>query len=261
MSIITNKITSLLTLAVTLAAFSGTLLASPLAGAQSPDASDGPIEMSDDGSAVDVPAARPVQKRTSGTPEVGRKAAQKYMGPHNAPQADSRSSGGGGITQLGPDDHYLAIHFGGYVSDNGYRWGNYDKETNVGDGTIGLTYRIGEWKNSMDLAMRVDYSGYSLKGGGAPTKISFLPVITFPDAASRFPLYFGIGLGLGIFTHNVNSESALSVDYQLLLGARFFEVFGNMGFFVEAGMKNHFLILSDGQFNGTFVAAGPVFTF
>lgn len=249
-------------------AFSATLAALTFsvssAIAQQPDASSGPIEISDDGSVVDapVPATRP--KKSGGAPQVGRSAAQKYMGPHNAPQgpdsAQAASSRGVG-NQIGQDDHYLAIHFGGFISDKAYNWGNRDRENDIGDATIGLTYRIGEWRNSMDLAVRVDYQGYGLAGGGAPSKLSFMPLITFPDASSRFPLYFGVGIGLGIFTHNVNSESALSLDYQLLAGARFFEVFNNMGFFVEAGIKNHVLLLSDGQFNGTFIAAGPVFTF
>jgi hypothetical protein len=243
---------------------SGVLLLSSFAQAQSPEPSAGPIEISDDGSAVDAPAEpAPRAQKRGGAPVVGRRAAQKYMGPHNAPQEDGteRASSGPIGSQLGQDDHYLAIHFGGFISDNAYNWGNRSRESDIGDATIGLTYRVGEWRNSMDLAVRIDYSGYGLAGGGSPSKLSFLPVITFPDASSRFPLYFGVGLGLGVFTHNVNDESALSVDYQLLLGARFFEVFQNTGFFIEAGIKNHFLILSDGQFNGTFVAAGPVFTF
>ena len=233
------------------------------ARAQQPDSSDGPIEMSDDGASVDAPAPSRSPKRSTGTPRVGRSAAQKYMGPHNAPSESSQESTSSRSVgnQIGQDDHYLAVHFGGFISDKAYNWGNRDRENDVGDATIGVTYRVGEWRNSMDLAVRVDYTGYGLAGGGAPSKLSFLPLITFPDASSRFPLYFGVGLGLGVFTHNVNSESALSLDYQLVAGARFFEVFNNMGFFLEAGIKNHVLILSDGQFNGTFIAAGPVFTF
>lgn len=237
------------------------IFSSNLALAQSPDASDGPIEMSDDSSAVVVPsrARKNVTTPPPNTP-VGRKAAQKYMGSHNSPENSEERSRETG-SQLGQDDHYLAIHLGGFISDKAYNWGAFDNETDVGDATVGLTYRVGEWRNSMDLAVRVDYQGYGLKGGGSPSKISFLPVITFPDSSSRFPLYFGIGIGLGIFTHNVHDESALSIDYQIVGGARFFEVIGNTGFFIEAGLKNHFMILSDGQFNGTFVAAGPVFTF
>lgn len=229
--------------------------------AVSAHAQGGPIEMNDDGPIIEssstttTTTTRPAPGATPPKGSVvGRKAAQKYMGPHDAPTGTEAGS------QMGPGDHYLAVHVGGYISDNSYRWGTKDNQSDVGDATIGVTYRVGEWQHSMDLALRVDYSAYGLDDGTAG-KLSFLPMITFPDASSKFPLYLGAGIGLGVFTKQIDRESALSLDYQLVLGARFFEVVGNTGFFVEAGVKNHLLLLSDGQFNGTFVAVGPVFTF
>ena len=56
-------------------------------------------------------------------------------------------------------------------------------------------------------------------------------------------------------------ESSLSLDYQLIAGARIFDVFENTGFLIETGMKNHVHLLSDGQFNGVFLTVGSVFTF
>ncbi|HVK61997.1 MAG TPA: hypothetical protein VM432_10620, partial [Bdellovibrionales bacterium] len=92
--------------------------------------------------------------------------------------------------------------------------------------------------------------------------ISFLPVITFPDSAAKFPLYFGAGLGIGIFTSNLGGqESSLALEYQLLAGARIFDLFRNVGFFAETGLKNHLFLASDGQYNGFFVSMGPAFTF
>jgi hypothetical protein len=193
-------------------------------------------------------------------PTTGKKAAQKYMGisareTANEPGYERRPN------SFGPSDtHYLAIHAGAYVSDDAYRWGGTDRATDVGTWNAGVTYRVGEWVNSMDLCFRMDFSAFDLPAGKA-TKISVLPVILFPDANSRFPLYFGGGLGAGIMTKQLNDESVLTLDYQLLLGTRFFDVFGSTGFFVEAGVKNHINLLSDGQFNGTFISAGTVFTF
>jgi len=214
-------------------------------------AQGGPIEMDDS-----APVATPPPKvKSSGTPVVGRRAAEKYMGPNAGAPAPVL-----GQPVVNSNDHYLAIHIGEYVSDNAYRWGSNDNQSNVGDATVGVTYRMGEWVNSMDLAIRLDYSAFGLQDGTAG-KLSFMPMVTFPDASSRFPLYLGAGLGLGIFTKQISQESALSLDYSLVLGARFFEVFANTGFFVEAGLKNSLFLLTDGQFNGTFVAVGPVFTF
>lgn len=230
--------------------FTMTVAFATLARAQSLDDNQGPVDVSE-------PNARP---------QVGRKAAGKYMGQKGATNAGENAAPQVTHTparhpaSAGPSDHYLAVHVGSFISDNTYAWGTPSTQTNVGNWNVGVTYRMGEWHNSMDLGLRVDLQSFGLHEGRA-TKLSFVPVITFPDAGAKFPLYFGGGVGFGVFTQQLTSESPLSLDYQLFAGVRFFDVLQNTGFFVEAGLKNHFLVLSDGQFNGTFAALGCVFTF
>ena len=234
--------------------FALALFSAPKAYSQSiDDASEGAIELPDE-----EPSAYPEKEATP----TGRKAAEKYMAPRKSTRSRNISgvgSGGGGGSR-GGGDHFLAVHLGMMVTDNAYKWGGRDSSGNVGKWNAGVTYRVGEWVNSMDLNVRIDVQRFQLDEGNA-TKLSFLPVITFPDASSKFPLYFGIGAGLGVFAQQISNESALAFDYQLIAGARFFDIFDNTGFFVEAGMKNHAHLLSDGQFNGSFVALGAVFTF
>lgn len=205
-------------------------------------------------------------------PKVGRQAAAKYMSPQRPDQkdeagnesGDESSDQGAGVRSRGPAgtsaDHYLALHFGWFVSDNSYKWGVPENQNNVGRWNLGVTYRMGEWVNSMDLLIRFDVSRFVLAEGGV-TKFSFLPLITFPDASSRFPLYFGAGAGLGFFGTQLAGESSLALDYQLLAGARFFNIWDLTGLFIEGGIKNHLHILSDGQYNGTFITTGLLFTF
>ncbi len=190
-------------------------------------------------------------------PHVGRQPASKYFEKQREPATAAAESAS---ADVGPSDHYLALHIGTYTSSQAYEWGKHGKEEDVGGTDIGLTYRIGEWHNSMDMNVRVEFEEYKV-ADQKPTKLSFLPLITFPDATSKFPLYFGAGIGLGIFTKQIPEESPLSLDYQLVAGARFFNVFENTGFFLESGLKNHLLITSSGQLNGVFVAGGAVFTF
>lgn len=184
-------------------------------------------------------------------PEVGRAAAAKYF-QKRAPSQENAT--------MGPEDHYLALHVGAYTSSQAYEWGRHGKEENVGGTDVGVTYRVGEWQNSMDLNVRIEFEEYKV-ADEKPTKLSFMPLITFPDASSKFPLYFGAGAGLGVFMNQIKEESSLSLDYQVVAGARFFNVFENTGFFIESGLKNHLLITSSGQLNGVFVAAGALFTF
>lgn len=183
-------------------------------------------------------------------PVVGRDAAARYFQKRDPAQNYGS----------GPSDHYLAIQLGRYMNSQSYDWGKNGQQDDVGGNSVGVTYRVGEWQNSMDLNLRIDYAEFDLPGEN-PQKLSFMPLLTFPDAGSRFPLYFGAGVGLGVFFKQASSKSAISLDYQLVLGARFFDIFENTGFFIEAGLKNHIHLLSSGQFNGTFLSGGLVFTF
>jgi hypothetical protein len=158
-----------------------------------------------------------------------------------------------------PLDHYLGIHFGGFVSSETWKWGTQSSQEGVGRMTAGVTYRMDEW-NKMDVLIRGDFTTFRLTDGDA-TKFSFLGSIIFPEASSRFPLYFGAAAGPGVFFKQLAGKSPLSIDYQLFAGARFFNVFEDLGFTLEGGWKNHLHLLSDGQMNGTFVALGMVFTF
>lgn len=190
---------------------------------------------------------------------VGSKAASKYF--ERSEKSEKKRS-----TASGPADHYLAIHLGFFLDSDAYNWGvdnngnNYTHADDPGKMNIGVTYRMGEWTSSMDLNLRADFQTYEL-GKDKPFKLSIMPLITFPDSNSQFPLYFGAGIGPGIFFKQVSQESAISIDYTLLAGARMFDVIENTGFFLEFGLKNHLLLLSDGQFNGVFIATGALFTF
>jgi len=208
------------------------------------------IEVNDEGEAVKEAPARPR--------EVGKGAAQEYF-----QQRKKNSNPSTSATQRAPAQgaapRYLALHIGTYFDEDAYKWGRGDLD-DIGKLNAGVSYRIGEWVNSMDLLVRADFSTWDLDEGNA-LKMSLLPVIVFPDASSKFPLYFGAGAGVGVFFKQIRKESALSFDYQLLLGARFFDVLETMGFFIEAGMKNHIHLLSDGQYNGVFVTIGVLFNF
>lgn len=205
-------------------------------------AAQGQVEIREDGSSA--PA------------RVGREAARDYFVDRQRPAArpiDRQPAAAGGAPR------YLGLHIGTYIDDKAYKWAVPFSE-DVGKLNAGVSYRVGEWVNSMDLLFRADFTSYELATGRA-LKMSLLPLVTFPDVSSGFPLYFGAGAGLGIFFKQVSKESVLSLDYQLLAGARFFNIIDNIGFNIEAGIKNHMHLLSDGQFNGIFLTVGTVFNF
>lgn len=182
-------------------------------------------------------------------PVVGREAAAPYFGEESRP-----------ARVAGPRDHYMVLHIGKLVNSNAWNWGQKGRQKDVGAATIGVTYRIGEWKGLTDTLIRLDFNEYDIKGQ-KPQKLSFLPMIMFPDAISEFPLYFGAGLGPGVFFKQVGGEASITLDYQMVVGMRFFDVFESVGFSVESGLKNHIQLGDDGQLNSSFFALGAVFTF
>lgn len=184
-------------------------------------------------------------------PRVGRGAAAKYLTPPppEKPQQATRAA----------QDNMLMILVGPYVDSVSYAWKGSDKRTKIGTSSYGITYLFEQW-NSVDVNFRADFTEYKIDDENF-LKLSLLPLWTFPLMESRFPLYFGLGAGMGVFFKQVQDESNLSLDYQLVAGVRVPDLLGTSGFALEFGLKNHLHLLSDGQFNGTFLNVGAVFTF
>lgn len=197
----------------------------------------------------------------AGAPLVGKKAAAKYFqakGDNNSYEATPPRFPTS-IESLGSDDHFMAIGVSSYTSSKAYKW-KINNEEDVGKSGLDMTYRLTQEYQLFDEVIRVSYNTYRPAGDKA-SKMSFLYGLTFPDATSRFPLYFGIAAGPGIFFKQLDGESTIALDYQMFLGLRLFNLFESTGFFVEGGIKNHLHLTSDGQLNGTYVSAGAIFTF
>jgi hypothetical protein len=184
--------------------------------------------------------------RSAFAQEVGRKAAEKYF------QEDTKK-----VQTVG--DNLLMLYLGKYVNSQAYDWGSSSETSDAGTANYGVTYLFDDW-HGLDLNIRMDFSEYNIANSRA-VKLALLPLWTFPRADTRFPLYFGLGGGIGIFLQQLNNKSNLSFDYQLVMGARFMDLTPGFGAFVEFGLKNHLHILTNGQFNGTAFSAGAVFTF
>lgn len=204
-------------------------------------------------------------------PKVGKGVAAKYFQSNhqvkNKSQEYSQNSSDddsdrrpSSIEALSDQEHYLAIGLGVFTQTDSYNWGQSSKETDVGKVGIDMTYRLAQEGVLFDRALRVSYNEFKPVNEHT-SKLSFMYAMTLPDAGSKFPLYFGLAAGPGVFLKQLSGESSLSLDYQLFLGLRLFNLFEKTGFYVEGGMRNHLLLTTDGQLNGTFISAGAVFTF
>lgn len=196
-------------------------------------------------------------------PKVGRAAAAKYFqaqGKSANDTYDYEARRPSSVEALGVGEHFLAVGIGSFSQTDAYKWGQDAKQEDVGKFGVDMTYRLTPDSTLFDQALRVSYNEFKPVGQHV-SKLSFMYALTLPDAGSQFPLYFGVAAGPGIFLKQLDGESSLSLDYQLFLGLRLFNVFEKVGFYVEGGMRNHLQLTSDGQLNGTFISAGAVFTF
>lgn len=196
-------------------------------------------------------------------PKVGRSAAAKYFQTQNKSEeyvAEQPQRSPSSVEALSDQEHYLAVGLGSFTQTDSYNWGSSSKEEEIGTYGIDMTYRLTQEGYLFDQALRVSYNEFK-PVKERTSKLSFMYAMTLPDAGSKFPLYFGLAAGPGVFMKQLEGESSLSFDYQLFLGLRLFNVFEKTGFYIEGGMRNHLLITSDGQLNGTFISAGAVFTF
>lgn len=180
--------------------------------------------------------------------EVGRGAAAKYL---------SRETGEPITKSHG--ENFLMLLAGPYVNSASYAWKGSDKRTGIARNSYGVTYLFDQWHN-IDTNIRIDFTDFQIDDDRL-LKMSLMPLWTFPMVETKFPLYFGIGAGLGVFFKQVEQESNISLDYQLVTGLRFPDLLENAGFVVEFGMKNHVHVLSDGQLNATALSIGVVFSF
>ncbi|MBC7752726.1 MAG: hypothetical protein H7Z71_00715 [Moraxellaceae bacterium] len=201
----------------------------------------------------------------AGAPKVGRTAAARYFqlekqaerrGTASADDDSSSSSYSGKRLQ----DHFMALGFGTFSDGTAYNWAHNGKEEKIGKWGADLTYRFAEQEYLFDESLRISYNQYRPAEQDS-SKLSLLYAITFPEAASKFPIYFGGAAGLGVYLKQIDQESLISFDYQLYLGLRAFNLFDSVGFYVEGGLRNHLHITSDGQFNGTFLSLGTIFNF
>lgn len=189
-------------------------------------------------------------------PVVGRKAAAKWLAKNDSTEPTREPVEEVKQAKIGED--LLMLSLGSFINSKSYNWGGGDYDS-IGRLSYGVTYVFGEW-SKFDVSFRMDFNDYSVNDQRA-NKLSLIPILTFPQANRKFPLYFGLGLGLGVYFVQLPRESNVSMDYQLLMGARFQDVYENLGFFMELAIKNHLNLTSSGQFNGSALTAGVVFSF
>ncbi len=153
------------------------------------------------------------------------------------------------------------IHMSGFLNSTSHSWGSDGRAEDMGRFNFGLTHFRGPSEWIGDVAIRTEFTTYRV-GERQPVKLAALPMLFYPEWTDEFPIYFGLGVGLGIMFNAPKNESAFTFEYQVSLGLKFDKLFSSYegwGFFLEGGIKNHLSLLSKGEFDGEYIAAGVSF--
>src|SRR4051794_1316124 len=94
----------------------------------------------------------PVQQ----APGSGKDKAKQYF---QSRKNERGATQGAAALDPAATPHLLALHLGGFFQGQSYQWGDNEKQ-GAGRFNGGVTYRVGEWVNSMDLSIRAEYTSY-----------------------------------------------------------------------------------------------------
>ena len=159
---------------------------------------------------------------------------------------------------LSRGSHMMSLYYAPFLENRTYAWGK-KGQTHLHH-SLGFTYLIQASPSLWDFNLRSEMSFYRVENKKI-SKLSIFPLLTLPEVATAFPIYFGLGVGPGFFFEQIGEESYLSLDYQILVGLRWINLWPRIGFFLEYGLKNSIHLLDDGQVNATFVSLGGIFIF
>lgn len=95
---------------------------------------------------------------------------------------------------------------------------------------------IGGWG---DLNLQVAIGASQMERQGA-FFIEITPRITVPEVRTAFPLYLGLGVGLGFYPRYILQDQAYqSLNSQFFVGLRLFDIYHNLGLLAELNLKVH----------------------
>jgi len=105
---------------------------------------------------------------------------------------------------------------------------------------LSFTQDIKKFENIGDLQLRASLMASELESD-KEISLELTSLFTFPEIETRFPVYFGLGLGFGFYPfYIIEKKPSFSFHSPFLLGLRFFELYSNLGAGAELDLRIHF---------------------
>ena len=102
---------------------------------------------------------------------------------------------------------------------------------------FGINQKVREIKEFGDVNIQFSFASLQLENQKA-LLLEVTPQLSFPEMRSAFPLYMGLGVGLGFYPRNIIRKSpSLSLSGEGFIGLRFLNFYHNLGFSSEISLK------------------------
>ena len=126
-----------------------------------------------------------------------------------------------------------------------------------------LSYRqkLKEIFSAGDISLQLSLGSAFLEQQRA-TYIEISSQISIPAQRITFPMYFGGGLGMGMYPYYVlRSKPSLFLSSEIFAGIQFFDVYENLGFYMETSFRYSLPLKELNVYLETLVKAGIIFRF
>ena len=108
--------------------------------------------------------------------------------------------------------------------------------------SFGFNQQIKELSRFGDIGLQAEvFFSRRSKGGKRDVILEFTPRISIPEVRTSFPVYIGLGWGLGFYPFYIlEEEPFFSMSWQFFSGLRFLEIYHNIGLTAELNLRLHF---------------------
>lgn len=126
---------------------------------------------------------------------------------------------------------------------------------------LGFQQQIKEISNLGDFNLKTELQNFRLNAGRA-TQINITPVFSLPEMENGFPVYVGLGAGLGFYPYHIlKGKPFFSLNTQFFVGLRLPNLYANLGLHAEMVLHMHIPFQDNRLYMDTIANLGIIFSF
>ena len=126
---------------------------------------------------------------------------------------------------------------------------------------LGFQQQIKEVSDLGDFSLKTELQNFRLTTGRA-TQINITPVFSLPEGGNGFPVYVGLGAGLGFYPYHIlKGNPFFSLNTQFFVGLRLANLYKNLGLHAELALYMHIPFQDNRLYMDTIASLGVMFSF